>query len=186
MKPRFSAMGRTYGNQGRETFRVPGLGPRVSGSGLQVQVQVPGPEPAPSDPYLAPDGRDPRPENVWPPPIIRSPVSLCCFILSANRQPLPPVLGRAGSPSPPLSRPTSVPHSANGRLGEPSLPRAGNINSKGKPEAGWLAGGSFQVVGILPSVIRHRLSPLLRLRPHPFHKASTPPFWLELPHPLAI
>ena len=30
--------------------------------------------------------------------------------------------GRAGSPSPPLIRSTSVSHSANGRLGEPSLP----------------------------------------------------------------
>ena len=52
-------------------FRVPGLGHQVSGTGYQVQVRVrgnSGPEPAPEPEHLnlAPDGRDPRPENVPP------------------------------------------------------------------------------------------------------------------------
>ena len=59
-----------------------------------------------------------------PKPIIQSPVSLCCLILSGNRQPLLPTMGRAGSPSPPLSRTKVAAPFVDGRLGEPSLPEA--------------------------------------------------------------
>ena len=52
-------------------FQVPGLGPQVSGAGYLVQVRVreisnPEPGPEPEDLNLAPDGRDPKPENVPP------------------------------------------------------------------------------------------------------------------------
>ena len=47
---------------------------------------------------------------------------LCSQPPTANRQPPPPTMGRAGSPNPPLNLKTDESRSANGRLGEPSLP----------------------------------------------------------------
>ena len=40
-----------------------GLGPQVSGAGIQVRASDPGPAPAPEHPNLIPDGRDLGPES---------------------------------------------------------------------------------------------------------------------------
>jgi len=69
----------------RAHFRVPGLGRRVSGSGLQVQVQVPGliPEPAPAPVPAA---------ETWH-------LRMCSHPPTANRQPRIPSAGRAEHPT---------------------------------------------------------------------------------------
>ena len=84
----------------REVFRIPGLGPQVSGAGYQVQVRVrensdPEPVTEPEDLNLAPDGWDPRPEKFSSPSpssgsspkntfalLHRSSAPICTFALS--------------------------------------------------------------------------------------------------------
>ena len=125
-------------------FQVPGVGHQTLGTGIQVQVQV-----------LAlchPSSMQPSSHFRWLVVVpgggwrddARS---------KGNRRPDDGMigwgyLGRAGSPSPPLSRLRSVSLSANGRFGEPSLPN---------PETSSMS--LVRVSRFGHSVLRHRFSP---------------------------